>query len=337
MAGRARQAPRRGRPKAPPPAALEGAAGARVEAFLEMLAAERGASANTLAAYHRDLADLATFLAARGLGPDDAGDAILSAYLDDLARRQLSPATAARRLSAVRQFHRFLVAEGLRTDDPSAVLDAPSRGRRLPRYLSEAETGALITAAATAAQAVEATPASALDKARAVRLLVLVELLYATGLRVSELVSLPWGPLASGARLIQVRGKGGKERLVPLSVPAAAAIARYLPLRAVFETLGPSRFLFPSEAEAGHLTRQQFANLLKDLAIAAGLVPTRVSPHVVRHAFASHMLAHGADLRTLQTLLGHADIATTEIYTHVLDERLRALVARHPLATGRNR
>lgn len=335
MAGRARQAPRRGRPKAPPPAALEGAAGARVEAFLEMLAAERGASANTLAAYHRDLADLATFLAARGLGPDDAGDAMLSAYLDDLARRQLSPATAARRLSAVRQFHRFLVAEGLRTDDPSAVLDAPTRGRRLPRYLSEAETGALITAAATAAQAVEAAPASALDKARAVRLLVLVELLYATGLRVSELVSLPWRPLASGARLIQVRGKGGKERLVPVSVPASAAIARYLPLRPVFETLGPSRFLFPSDAETGHLTRQQFANLLKDLAIAAEIDPSRVSPHVVRHAFASHMLAHGADLRTLQTLLGHADIATTEIYTHILDERLRALVARHPMAGSR--
>jgi len=337
VAGPARQAPRRGRPKAPPPPALEGAAGARVESFLEMLAAERGASANTLAAYHTDLADLAAFLATQGLGPDDASDTTLSAYLADLARRQMSPATAARRLSAVRQFHRFLVAEGLRTDDPSAVLEAPTRGRRLPRYLSEDETGALIAAAAGAAQAVETAPTSHLDKARAVRLLVLIELLYATGLRVSELVSLPWRPLASGARLIQVRGKGGKERLVPLSIPAAAAIARYLPLRPVFESLGPSRFLFPSEAEAGHLTRQQFANLLKDLAMVAGLVPTRVSPHVVRHAFASHMLAHGADLRTLQTLLGHADIATTEIYTHVLDERLRALVARHPLATAKGR
>lgn len=302
-----------------------------------MLAAERGASANTLAAYHTDLADLAAFLATQGLGPDDASNTTLSAYLADLARRQMSPATAARRLSAVRQFHRFLVAEGLRTDDPSAVLEAPTRGRRLPRYLSEDETGALIAAAAGAAQAVETAPTSHLDKARAVRLLVLVELLYATGLRVSELVSLPWRPLATGARLIQVRGKGGKERLVPLSIPAAAAIARYLPLRTVFESLGPSRFLFPSEAEAGHLTRQQFANLLKDLAMVAGLVPTRVSPHVVRHAFASHMLAHGADLRTLQTLLGHADIATTEIYTHVLDERLRALVARHPLATAKAR
>jgi integrase/recombinase XerD len=318
-----RRPAKRGRPRGPASKALQGSAGARIEAFLEMMSAERNASANTLSAYERDLTDLAEFLARRGRAPDAADEEQLSAYLADLADRGMSPTTAARRLSAVRQFHRFLVAERIRADDPSAVLDAPRRGRRLPKYLSEAETEALIAAAAE--------PARAGDP-KAVRLLVLVELLYATGLRVSELVSLSWGAVADGARMIQVRGKGGKERLVPLSVPARAAIARYLPLRATFETAGPSRFLFPSEAAAGHLTRQQFANLLKDLAIAAGIPPSRVSPHVVRHAFASHLLAHGADLRTVQTLLGHADIATTEIYTHVLDERLKALVARHPLA-----
>jgi integrase/recombinase XerD len=322
----ARRPAKGGRPRAPASPALQGSAGARVEAFLEMMSAERNASANTLAAYERDLTDLAEFLARRGRAPDAADEELLSAYLADLAARGLSPASAARRLSAVRQFHRFLVAERVRADDPSAVLDTPRRGRRLPKYLSEAETEGLIAAAAE--------PAKAGDP-KAVRLLVLVELLYATGLRVSELVSLPWGAVADGARMIQVRGKGGKERLVPLSVPARAAIARYLPLRAAFETAGPSRFLFPSEAAEGHLTRQQFANLLKDLAIAAGIPPSRVSPHVVRHAFASHLLAHGADLRTVQTLLGHADIATTEIYTHVLDERLKALVARHPLARRR--
>ena len=288
-----------------------------------MLVAERGASANTLAAYQRDLADLAQFLVGRGKGPDDADEALLAAYFSDLAARGFSPATSARRLSAVRQFHRFLVAERVKAEDPSARLEAPRRGRRLPKYLSEEETSALIAAAA--ARALDGEP-------RAVRLLVLVEVLYATGLRVSELVSLPVSAVANGQRLVQVRGKGGRERMVPLSAPALAAIARYLPLRDMFEGAAPSRFLFPSDSRAGHLTRQQFANLLKELADAAGIARPRVSPHVVRHAFASHLLANGADLRAVQSLLGHADIATTEIYTHVLEARLRALVARHPLA-----
>jgi integrase/recombinase XerD len=234
----------------------------------------------------------------------------------------MAPRTAARRLSALRQFHRFLNGEGVRPDDPTAALDSPRQGRPLPKYLSEAEVDALLVAS-------RARPGP-----DGVRLVALLELLYATGLRVSELVGLPLAAIARDRRLLSVRGKGNKERLVPLSEPAREALAAWLPLRQA--ALGPgsmSRWLFPSRSRQGHLTRHRFGQLLKELAIAAGLDPAKVSPHVLRHAFATHLLAHGADLRSVQRLLGHADISTTQIYTHVLEDRLRALVhEHHPLA-----
>ena len=287
-----------------------------IEAFLEMLAAERGAAPNTLAAYGADLAEFAGFAAARGEGAAAASAETARAYIAGLLGAGLAARTAARRLSCLRQFHRFLAREGVRPDDPTLTLDAPRLPRSLPKYLTEAEVDALLAAAA-------ARPGRPGLVAKAA-----LEMLYATGLRVSELLSLKRAALAGGAELLMVRGKGGKERLVPLSDTARqAAVA----LRA--EQDGP--FLFPGRDPRRAMTRQGFALLLKPLALAAGIDPARVSPHVLRHSFASHMLAHGADLRSLQTLLGHADIATTEIYTHVLAERLQRLVeAHHPLATG---
>jgi integrase/recombinase XerD len=293
-----------------------------VEAFLEMLIAERGAARNTIEAYRRDLADLAAFLARRKLRPQAADTPALRDYLARSTRAGLAPRTTARRLSALRQFHRFLYAEGIRADDPSSALDSPRQGRPLPKYLSEAEVEALLAAA-------RARPGS-----EGVRLVTLLELLYATGLRVSELVGLPLAALARDRRLVAVIGKGGKERLVPLGQAARAALELWLPMRQqALGKGGVSRWLFPSRGQQGHLTRHRLGQLLKELALASGLDPGKVSPHVLRHAFATHLLAHGADLRSLQRLLGHADISTTQIYTHVLEERLQSLVREHhPLA-----
>jgi integrase/recombinase XerD len=299
----------------------------RLEAFLEMLAAERGAARLTLAAYANDLTDLAAFLAARGIALEVADAAALHDYLAAAATRRLAPRTLARRLSAIRQFYRFLLSDGARNDDPTAGLDAPRLGRPLPKILGEAEVERLIAAAA-------AWPGE-----EGVRLRCIVELLYATGLRVSELVGLPFTAAQRDPRFLLVRGKGGKERVVPLSAPARQALADYLACRDRFIPEGGSRdpkimrSLFPSRGAAGHLTRQRCGQLLKELALAAGLDPARLSPHVLRHAFASHLLDHGADLRSVQQMLGHADIATTQIYTHVQGERLRRLVeTAHPLA-----
>jgi integrase/recombinase XerD len=294
----------------------------RLGAFLEMLAAERGAARLTLAAYRNDLLDLAGFLAGRGQGLESADSAALHDYLTAAATRRLAPRTLARRLSAMRQFYRFLLSDGARTDDPTSGLDSPRLGRPLPKVLSEAEVERLIATAA-------AWPGE-----EGVRLRCLLELLYASGLRVSELVGLPLAAAQRDPRLMLVRGKGGKERIVPLSPPARQALAAWLEYRSrSLPKTRPSRWLFPSRGAEGHLTRQRCGQLLKELALAAGLDPARLSPHVLRHAFASHLLDHGADLRSVQQMLGHADIATTQIYTHVQGERLRRLVeTAHPLA-----
>ncbi|MFQ3622841.1 MAG: site-specific tyrosine recombinase XerD [Acetobacteraceae bacterium] len=298
----------------------------RIEAFLEMMAAERGASRNTLAAYAADLADFAAFCAARGLGADAVGTEELRAYLAALHAAGLSPRTAARRLSCLRQFHLFLLRDGVRADDPTAALEAPKPGRRLPKVLTEAEVLALLEAARR------------LPDGEGIRATALLELLYATGLRVSELVTLPRGAVRPGAEAILVRGKGGKDRLVPVGEAAREAVLAWLAEEARRRGDGPApRHLFPSRAAAGHLTRQGFALLLKQVATAAGIDPRRVSPHVLRHAFATHLLARGADLRSLQAMLGHADIATTEIYTHLDHSRLEAALARHHPLSRRGR
>ena len=303
-----------GQPKTTP-------ASRHVEAFLEMLAAERGAAVLTIDAYRRDLVDFSGFLARTGVAVEAAGVAALRRYFAALAGAGMAPRTAARRLSSLSQFHKFLFAEGVRGDDPTAQLDSPRLGRSLPKILSEAEVTDLLAAARR------------MDGAEGARLVCFVELLYATGLRVSELVALPLTRLRED-RFLVIKGKGGKERLVPLSEPARLALAAYAARRGEFLAEGEtSRFLFPSRGAEGHLTRRRCGQLLKDLAIRAGIDPRRVSPHVLRHAFASHLLDHGADLRSVQQMLGHADIATTQIYTHVLGERLQALVeTHHPLA-----
>ncbi|MBI2236181.1 MAG: site-specific tyrosine recombinase XerD [Magnetospirillum sp.] len=294
----------------------------RAEAFLEMMAAERGAAANTLDAYRRDLDDLRDFLARRGRGLDHAEVEDLRAYLAQLAAAGMAARTQARRLSCLRQFYRFLFAEGARPDDPSSTLDSPRPGRPLPKYLHEAEVEALLTAA------------RGLDQPAATLMTALLELLYATGLRVSELVSLPMSAVARDPAVLVVRGKGSKERMVPLGEPARQALKAWRALRdALLPKKQPSRWAFPSHGRSGHLTRDGFAKMLERVTLAAGIEPCRVSPHVLRHSFASHLLAHGADLRSVQQMLGHADIATTEIYTHVLDEQRTRLVQRHhPLA-----
>jgi integrase/recombinase XerD len=287
-----------------------------VEAFLEMLAAERGAAHNTLLAYRADLDDFAAFAAARGQLPAACDATVLQAYMAGLHRAGLAARTASRRLSALRQFHRFLLREGVRSDDPTALLDAPRLPRTLPKYLSEPEVDALLEAA-------KRLPGHRSALARAA-----LEILYATGLRVSELLALPRSALAGDATVLLIRGKGGKERIVPLSDAAKDAAAAL-----VAQQDKGARHLFPGRDSRRALTRQAFFLLLKEVALVAGLDPARVSPHVLRHSFASHLLAHGADLRSLQLLLGHADIATTQIYTHVLAERLQRLVeAHHPLA-----
>jgi integrase/recombinase XerD len=301
--------------------------------YLDMLAAERGAGDNTLAAYRRDLADFAADLARAKRSIARAGTDDLRAYLGRLAQRGMQASTVARRLSAIRQLYRFLYAEGLRKDDPAAVLEGPKRTRPLPKTLSIAEVDRLLHAAAAC------DPAAPLrERLRVARLACLLETLYATGLRVSELVALPVSAARRDARVIVVRGKGNKERMVPLNTAAKNAMAAYLALIGETERDAKSKgdvrskWLFPSFGESGHLSRQHFARDLKTLAVAAGLRADGVSPHVLRHAFASHLLHNGADLRVVQTLLGHADISTTQIYTHVLEERLKSLVRDlHPL------
>lgn len=298
-----------------------------VAAYLDMLAAERGAAANTLAAYRRDLDDYLGFLGAGGIALDEVEAGTLRDYLAGLAARGLKTASAARRLSCIRGFHRFRYAEGLAGTDPSAPVSGPRRGRSLPKVLSVAEVDRLL---AVARERVGLAGAEGGEARRAARMLCLLELLYATGLRVSELVALPRAAASTRERYLVVRGKGGRERIVPLTDVARTA------MRAHVEGLaagGP--WLFPSDGESGHLTRQAFARDLKAAATAAGIRADRVSPHVLRHAFASHLLQNGADLRVVQELLGHADIATTQIYTHVLDERIKSMVRDlHPMMDG---
>jgi integrase/recombinase XerD len=303
--------------------------------FLDMLAAEQGAGVNTLDAYRRDLTDLSEFLSHAGNSFSAADTQALRDYLADLDTRGFKSSSVARRLSATRHMFRFLLNERIRTDDPAAILSGPKRGRSLPKVLSIADVDRMLTRAKELTEVADASPTQRL---RAMRLYCLLEVLYATGLRVSELVTLPRTAARNDARMIMVRGKGNKERLVPLNQPSRQAMADYL---AAMDALKPerkasvatSKWLFPSFGESGHLTRQHFARDLKDLATAAGLPARLVSPHVLRHAFASHLLHNGADLRIVQTLLGHTDISTTQIYTHVVEERLKSLVRDlHPLA-----
>jgi integrase/recombinase XerD len=299
-----------------------------VALFLDMLAAERGADKNTLAAYGRDLADFSAYLTGLGRSVAAAATEDVRRYLGHLSRRGLRPATVARRLSAIRQLYRFLYAEGKRKDDPAAIIEGPKRVRALPKTLTLAEVDHLLRVAA------QSDPRAPLPlRLRAARLYCLVELLYATGLRVSELISLPASAARRNARVLVVRGKGNKERLVPLNDAAKNGMTNYLALLAQSGGAAGSKWLFPSFGESGHLTRQHFARELKALGAAAGLRAAQISPHVLRHAFASHLLHNGADLRVVQTLLGHADISTTQIYTHVIEERLKSLVRDlHPLA-----
>ena len=329
-----------------------------IELFLDMLAAERGAGTNTLSAYARDLADFSAHLGASKRAIATAATEDVRGYLQALAGRGFAAASTARKLSAIRQLYRFLYAEGRRRDDPAAIIEGPKRGRPIPKVLSIAQVDRLLTAARSAT--ISGQPLA--EALRALRLTCLIELIYATGLRVSELVALPASAAARDARMLIVRGKGGKERLVPLNEAAKRAMDEYRALLAQAAGEGKageaksgtaksgttkssaaksgaakfgmlkSKWLFPSFGESGHLTRQHFARDLKALAAAAGLRDEQVSPHVLRHAFASHLLHNGADLRIVQTLLGHADISTTQIYTHVLEERLKSLVRDlHPL------
>lgn len=302
-----------------------------IDAFLEMLSAERGAARNTLDAYSRDLKDFASFLATRKRDVSAAQTMDVRDYLESLATSGLSASTAARRLSAIRQFHGFLYADGVRADDPCGAIEGPRRARPLPKTLTVGEVDALLAAARLAEDG--RSQEEAVRAYKRARLVCLMEVLYATGLRVSELVGLPLSAAKGDGRFLAVSGKGGRERLVPLSEAARVAIDEYLPLRVQRLGDGVSPWLFPSRGRQGHLTRHRFAQLLKDLSIAAGLDPGRVSPHTLRHAFASHLLANGADLRAVQQMLGHADISTTQIYTHVLDGHLKTLVEQHhPLA-----
>lgn len=291
------------------------------------MTAERGAAENTIAAYRRDLKAYTAFLTGKGVSAEAATTRDIRSYLATFDTARVAPSSAARRLSAIRQFHRFLFVDGIRQDDPTATVDSPRRGRPLPKVLSEAEVDRLLEAAAAA------------KGADGVRVRAMIELLYATGLRVTELVSLPISACQRDRQFLIVRGKGGRERSVPLSDPACEAVDAYRTVRAAhIPGDGESRWLFPSRGVSGHITRQRFGQILKQLAVAAGLDPAKVSPHVLRHAFASHLLANGADLRSVQKMLGHADISTTQIYTHLIDARLQALVAdAHPLARGARR
>ena len=304
------------------------AAGFDIETFLEMLAVERGAAENTLQGYRRDLEDFSSFLGRSQVSDAQSDD--ISAYMSDLTRRGFAETSQARRLSAVKQFFKFLYAEGMRADDPTRTLSSPKKRGSLPKVLSIDDVDRLIETARSQTLKPQRSSAARL---RVQRMYTLIEVLYATGLRVSELVALPVSAALRDARLIEIRGKGGKERLVPLSPAAQLAMKDYVGLRAAEGAYEKSPWLFRSHGDSGHLTRQHFARELKALAQMAGLDVTKISPHVLRHAFASHLLQNGADLRVVQQLLGHADISTTQIYTHVLDERLRELVEQaHPLA-----
>lgn len=292
-----------------------------------MLAADGNAARNTIDSYRRDLIHFQEFLSRRRRSLEAAETDHIRRYLKTLSDAGMAASTAARRLSAIRRFYRFLHAERIREDDPSNGLDSPKPAKSLPKFLSEEEVGQLLAAAHNR------------PGADGLRTAALMEILYAAGLRVSELVGLPLAALSRDGRLLTFRGKGGKERMAPLGEPAMDAVAAYLPVRGNFLPRGgagaDAGFMFPSRGKSGHLTRVRFNQVLTELAIEAGLDFRRVSPHVLRHSFASHLLAHEADLRTLQQMLGHADISTTQIYTHVLDERLKALVEQaHPLAIG---
>ncbi len=304
-----------------------------LEMFLEMLLSERGAAAHTVTSYRRDIEQFQQSQNARGSDLAAADGAQVRAHLSELAERGMAPRTAARRLSALRQFYRFLQSEDLRPDDPCAAIEGPRLDRPLPRVLSEDQVAMLLAAAHARAGAGGLSPRARAD---ALRLAALAELLYATGLRVSELVGMPLENVVEGRKCLLVRGKGGKERIVPVGEPAEAALDEYLPLRELHMSGNErSKWLFPSRGS--HLTRHRFAQILKILAIEANIPPEKVSPHVLRHAFASHLLANGADLRAVQKMLGHADISTTQIYTHILDERLKAVVRdHHPLAGQRH-
>jgi integrase/recombinase XerD len=301
--------------------------------FLDMIATERNASKNTLDAYRRDLDDYAEFLAGKKSDFAKADTQTIRNYLSALAKRELAAASVARKLSAIRQLHRFLYTEGLRKDDPSAVLEGPRRGRPLPKIMTVAEVTKLLATAHELATQSGDTKEANVRRLRALRLAALLELLYASGLRVSELIALPASAARTKSDAIIVRGKGNKERLVPIGDAAKRAMKAYLDACGDQEKTATQRWLFPSFGMSGHVTRQHVARELKTLAASAGIAPARISPHVLRHAFASHLLANGADLRIVQALLGHADISTTQIYTHVLDERLKNMVRDlHPLA-----
>jgi integrase/recombinase XerD len=304
-----------------------------IEAFLEMIAAERGAARNTLEAYARDLAAYSAFVRAQGRTVLTATSQDIRAYLQVLQNDGFKASSAARRLSAIRQLHRFLFGEGQRRDDPSATTSSPKRGRPLPKVLTVAEVDCLLTCVAEAAVDPHA---AAHQKLLALRMTALLELLYATGLRVSELITLPFSAVQPGTQMMIIKGKGGKERLVPLTEKARLAVAAWRAGLLSSRNGQTSRWLFPAESESGHLPRQVFARDLKSAAALAGISSHRISPHVLRHAFASHLMQNGADLRVVQQLLGHADIATTQIYTHVLDERVSAMVRDlHPLSDGK--
>lgn len=289
-----------------------------IESFLSVIVAERGASPRTVQAYEHDLKDLTAFLKTRGKNLDTAQSVDLEQYMHAVVADGLSPKTQARRASAMREFYRFMYTEGYREDNPTDVLDSPKTGKPLPKYLSEKEVADLLDAAR--------------DKNE--RLYTLLEVIYASGMRVSELVSLPLNAVLDDNHAIMVTGKGRKQRLVPLNEPAQRAIAHWLVMRESFLKRGQkSKWLFPTIARQGYLTRDGFFKELKKLALCVGIDPAHVSPHVFRHSFASHLIAHDADLRSVQKLLGHADIATTEIYTHILPDRVKKLVkSKHPLA-----
>ncbi|MEM6780427.1 MAG: site-specific tyrosine recombinase XerD [Pseudomonadota bacterium] len=307
-----------------------------VDAFLDMLTSERGAALNTRHAYWRDLADVSLYLRAeRNSDINKANTADLKAYLEHLSNKthvkgknksQIAVRTVARRLSALRQFYRFMVSENKREDDPTSTIESPKQGRTLPKTLSEAEVAQLIKSAAAG------------GGADSIRLVCLLEMLYATGLRVSELVGLPMSAIGEETEFMMVEGKGGRERMVPLSEPAQKAIKDYLAVRQQFiasdDKGTQAQWVFPSRtSQSGHLTRQRFAQLLKDLARVAEIDEDKVSPHILRHAFATHLLSRGADLRSVQKMLGHADIATTQIYTHIVSDKLKDTVEeKHPLS-----
>jgi integrase/recombinase XerD len=294
--------------------------------FLDMMAAERGAAKNTLESYERDLLAFSVFMLTRKRPPEDAGVAHIKAYMKSLSESGLASSTIARQISVIRQFFRFLFSDSIRTDDPTSTIGSPKIGRRLPSYLNEDEVERLLDAARDR------------PGGEGLRLVALLEVLYATGLRVTELVGMPLRAISRDERFLTVRGKGGKERMVPLSEPSQDAIADYMVVRENYlpkkqTTNGAHLRMFPSRGKDGFLTRARFGQMLNELAVEAGIDHRRVSPHVLRHSFASHLLARGADLRALQQMLGHSDISTTQIYTHVLDERLKALVNEaHPLA-----